>query len=197
MKNKLKKALNISIVILILWTVLTFWVQYAGDEKTETFGNKNFATKALIIYNPDPIYNLDEQVCKGFAEGLAENGILAKVTTTKLASEDTVVYDLYVFCANTYNWAPDWRTLSLIKRYPHLQNKKVVAITLGSGSTSRAKRIVEEAIMGRKAILIGSETYWLLRPNDEKRIKEKNNRIATDMAKHFGRSIGKIITHPN
>ena len=185
--------LYVIIGVLLSWVVLTFWVQYAGKEKIEYIGSRNFIKNALIVYNPDPIYNLDEQVCKGFAEGLLEHGISSKVVSIKFARENKLHYDLYVFCVNTYNWAPDHQTLELIKHYPGLENKNVVAITVGSGSTSRAKRKLEETIKSRNAHLMDSKTYWLLRPNDENRMKEKNNLVAVDMAKQFGRAIGEQI----
>lgn len=193
MHRKLKIALYISLGFLAFWTLLTFWVEYAGKQKLEVIGSDGSTKKALIVYNPDPLYNLDEQVCKGFAAGLTAQGISATIATVKMAKKDRTDYDLYVFCANTYNWAPDWQTVKLIKQIPHLDNKNVVAITLGSGSTARAKRKLEEAISARNANLMGSKTYWLLRPNDENRMEEKNNLVATDMATQFGLVIGKSL----
>lgn len=29
----------------------------------------------LIVYDPDPFYNLDEKLCRAFAKGLAKNDI--------------------------------------------------------------------------------------------------------------------------
>ncbi|NND52266.1 MAG: hypothetical protein HKN54_07660, partial [Flavobacteriaceae bacterium] len=41
--------------------------------------------------------------------------------------------------------------------------------------------------------LLGSEMYWLLRPNDENRMKDKNVEVAKDQAKAFGKQIGQIL----
>ena len=37
--------------------------------------------------------------------------------------------DLYVFCANTYNWRPDWPVSRFINKPHPLKGKPVVAIT--------------------------------------------------------------------
>lgn len=193
MKKRSKVVINIIVVVLVVWGLLTLWAQYGGQQKSQTVGMDNAVKKALIIYNPDPFYNLDEQVCKSFAEGLSKYGFASMITTTKLVHDKDQHYDLYVFCANTYNWSPDWRVTKFIKNSKHLIGKNVVAITLGSGSTARAKRKLEEAIKDKNANLLGSKTYWLLKPNDEKRMDEKNTAVANDLAKLFGEMIGKQL----
>ena len=93
------------------------------DKKPKTIGDENATKKALIIYNPDPLYNLDEQVCKSFAEGLGKHGFSSKVATVRLAPQESETYDLYVFCANTYNWAPDWLVTKYIKGHANRKGK--------------------------------------------------------------------------
>jgi len=185
--------INIIIIVLILWLILTVWVQYAGGEKAAIVGNEDAAKRALIVYNPDPFYNLDEQVCKSFAEGLVGHGFTTKVATVKAAQNDTEDYDLYVFCANTYNWSPDWLIQRFIKKHPNLEVKNAVAITLGSGSTKRAKRLLETALCNRDVVLLDSREYWLNRPNDENRMEEKNAKVVNDLARQFGDEIGRYI----
>lgn len=193
MKKKLKTVTYVIVIILMFWGILTIWAQYGGKQKSQSIGNKNSKRKALIIYNADPIYNLDEQICKSFAEGLSKYGFSSKITTVKLIENTNSDYDLYVFCADTYNWAPNWKIANFIKSNRNLSGKNVIAITLGSGSTERSQRKLEEVLKEKKVNLLDSKSYWLLRPNDETRMKEKNTAVANDMAKTFGEKIGKQL----
>lgn len=179
-------------VIAIVWTMLTFYVQREGPEAMSSIGESVNNPKALIVYDPDPFYDLDEQVCTSFALGLAEEGWSSKVVSvasTKDLGKET--YDLYVFCANTYNWAPDRSVSNYIKDHQNLKEKKTVAITLGSGSTERSKRILEELIKQKEASLMASKTFWLMRLNDESRIKESNIKVAVETANAFGKQIAQ------
>jgi hypothetical protein len=191
--KKFMKTGLVILGILAVWTALTLWAEYSGKENTYFEGSDTAARKALIVYNPDPIYNLDEQISKSFAKGLSQYDLRVKITTVNEAKKDNYDYDIYVFCANTYNWAPDWQVKGYIRDHPRLQKQNVVAITLGSGSTSRSKRILEETIRSKQANLLASRTYWLLRPNDEDRMDESNIAVANDMARALGEEVGKYL----
>lgn len=191
MKKWLTRILYFIGFILILWTGLTIWAQYWGPQKIQYINGPDANKTALLVYNPDPIYNLDEQVCLSFAEGLKESGYNSIVATTTMVPAEPKDYDLYVFCANTYNWAPDWEITNFIEGYSSLASKNVIAITLGSGSTIRAKRLFEKTIRSQNANLIASKTLWLMRPNDEDRMDEQNVVVATDMVKEMAFTIGQ------
>ena len=120
-----------AIIILALWCALTIWAEIPkGANKHWEYGNSNADNKALIVYNPDLFYNLDEQICKAFAEVLAENNIHAVVTTTKASKKiNTLDYNTYIICTNTYNWQPDWPTTRFIKNN-NLTNKKSCLLSL-------------------------------------------------------------------
>ena len=193
--KKIRVVFLLLLGFLLAWSFLTLWVQFTGREMTDRVGDKGAAKEALILFNPDPIYNLDEQVCRAFAEGLAENGFFVELATTALPFKATNDFDLYIYCANTYNWAPDWKITRHIKDNPALQGKPAVAITLGAGSTGRSQRLLEQALQQRGVRLLGSQSYWLLRPNDESRMEESNVEVATDMARHFGREMGKAFSN--
>jgi hypothetical protein len=193
MKNKTILILKIFFVISIIWLGLTVFAQFTGGEKTNTFGDKGANQNALVVYNPDPFYNLDEQVSNAFAERLAEHQWLVKVATVTSAKKLEEAFDLYIFVANTYNWAPDWGVNGFIKNYETLDGKTAVAITLGSGSTTRSKRLLEATIQSKNAYLLESENYWLLRPNDESRMDESNVSVSLDMAKELGTKVGHAM----
>ena len=177
--------INYMIVFLIFWMVLTLLVQLPNPKKQMKIGIPDAPKKALIVYHPDLFYNFDEQICKSFAEGLSSKNWKATVATVKSAQSKTINYDLYVFVANTYNYAPDWKIQKFIKE-KNINDKSVVNITLGAGSTQRAQDILDNLVVKKNAKLLGSRAYWLLRPNDDNRSEESNVKIALEMAKEFG-----------
>lgn len=193
MRKALEPIFYIGLGLFIVWSLLTIWVNFVGTEKLSSIGDPLAAKKVLIVYNPDPIYNLDEQVCTGFAQGISQRGFIATIATTSLAELDTTEYDLYVFCANTYNWAPDWQIARLIKRHPALAFKNTIAITLGAGSTDRAKRLLESIILTKQGNLLESRSFWSLKPNDDNFPNENNIHLAVKMAKGWGEEIGQRL----
>lgn len=188
MKNGLKISIGILTGILAVWSVLTFWAEAEGPAKNTLMGDAQSTFKVLIVYDPDPIYNLDEQVCLRFAKTLSVAGIGVKVATVAAVSTDSLDFDAYVFCANTYNWRPDWAVTGLIQKAP-IANKPVIAITLGSGSTRDSQNALEQLIVEKKAIVRGSKSFWLLRPNDESRMEESNVKVTLSMVEAWAGQI--------
>lgn len=196
MKTTLFKILlpTFLIVFAIIWAVLTFYVQKESVVNTLTINPDYKYRTALIVYNPDPFYNLDEQVCNAFAKGLANENWQVTVATTKAINENKIdTIDLLVVCANTYNWAPDKAIVNFIQSYPQIKNKNVVALCLGSGATERAKRLLEKQITERKGNLIDSKEYWLMKPNNDSINNKSNIEIAIDMAHEHGLKIAKKL----
>lgn len=192
----MKKTISFLVKLLVgfafLWVMLTLFVQMKGVENVQVIGASVNGPKALVIYDPDPFYDLDQQVCIGFAEGLAEQNWLVVVATVAAAENlrDTA-YALHAFCANTYNWAPDRAVRKFIRKSDALKGQSVVAFTVGSGSTQRAQRLLEEELKGKNANLLNSISLWLMRPNDESRIEESNVAVAVDMARTIGKEVGR------
>src|SRR5687768_8973581 len=97
------------LVIAAAWILLTLWVESTGPKRSWELGNKASQKKVLIVYDPDPFYNLDEQISRSFGQALADHGLHVRVATVEAAGEfKDQSFDVYVFCANTYNWRPDW-----------------------------------------------------------------------------------------
>ncbi|RAI75938.1 hypothetical protein HMF3257_20395 [Spirosoma telluris] len=182
--------------IAIFWTLLTIWAECTGPKRSWELGNQPSRINVLIVYDPDPFYNLDEQVSRSFGQALANQGLAVRVATVAAANEfkDQPV-DLYVFCANTYNWRPDWAVSNFIEQKALLANKPVVAITLGSGSTDASQKALEKLIRDRKGILLDSRSLWLSRPNDESRLNESNTQVAVSMARKWGQKIAQQIKY--
>ncbi|PKL79575.1 MAG: hypothetical protein CVV25_07430 [Ignavibacteriae bacterium HGW-Ignavibacteriae-4] len=192
MKKNIRRLIYTLSIVSIVWIGLTIWVQFSNSGDEIIIGETGGEPTVLITYNPDPIYNLDEQICIAFAKGLATNGIKSRIITTN-TEPLTEEYDIYVFCANTYNWAPDWGITSFIYNIPNLENKNCINITVGSGSTSRARTILAKSVQDRNANLMDSREFWLLKPNDENRIEESNIDVAVDMANQWGLEMGLKI----
>jgi hypothetical protein len=174
--------------------VLTFWTESTGERKSWELGSKASTKKVLIVFDSDPFYNLDEQVCQSFGQALADNGLYVRVATVKIARElANQPFDLYVFCANTHNWNPDWAVSNFIKEQVILEGKSVLAITLGSGSTGNSQKSLEDLIIKMKGNLINSHSLWLFKPNDKLRMKESNIKVSISMAYAQGESIAKRL----
>ena len=190
MKKLLKVAGIASVLIMAVWVSLTLWAEGKGPKKMWSQGNVTSPQKVLIVYDPDPLYNLDEQVSRSFGQALADNGMRVRVVTVKKAMElENTSYALYVFCANTYNWRPDWALSNYIDNQVSLSKKKVVAITLGSGSTEASQLALEKLIRSKGALLFDSRSLWLLKPNNESLTKESNVAISVSMAYSWGQEI--------
>jgi hypothetical protein len=174
-KGKMKIVLFILGSIAILWIILTILAERKGAAKTIFIGELNSTRRALIVYNPDLFYNLDEQVCTSFALGLGDGGWG------------------YVFCANTYNWKPDRPLTQYIINHPNLEKKNVAAITLGSGSTKKSQYLLEKHIKQKKGRLLDSKSYWLMKPNKEEPTKKSNVKIAVESARSFGKKIAEQL----
>ncbi|WP_461053878.1 hypothetical protein [Spirosoma arcticum] len=181
-----------TLVLATVWTVLTFWTESVGPKRSWELGAQASRVNALIVYDPDPFYSLDEQVSRSFGQGLADQGTRVTVATVEAAPDvDDQPIDLYVFCANTYNWRPDWAVSDFIQKQVDLDGKSVVAITVGGGSTGASQKALETLILDKKANLLDSRSLWLLRPNDESRGKESKIAVTVSMAYSWGEEIAK------
>lgn len=197
MKKKLVLRYLVAALILVVvgWTALTIYVETTGPSKQWAFESGNAKKTALVIFDPDPFYNLDEQVCKSFGKALAESEINAQVATVAAAEQfKSKEFDVIIYCANTYNWRPDWAVISYIEDHGvSFQNSSIVGITLGAGSTEASKEHLEKIIINSGGKLVGSYSLWLRRPNDETRIKEPNVEVAVAMAHDWGKQIAEKI----
>lgn len=192
----MKKLLTITgitaLAIGAVWTALTVWAERTGPKRSWQLGSLTAKKRALIVYDPDPFYNLDEQVSRAFGQALANGGMRVTVASVAAASgADDQPIDLYVFCANTYNFRPDWAVSDFIQKQTNLADKSVVAITLGSGSTETSQKALETLIQDKRANLLDSRSLWLFKPNDESRMQESTIAIIVSMAYAWGEEIAK------
>jgi flavodoxin len=189
-------ALIVVLGVLMIWGILTWFSNAEGAKQIALFGETSSTRHALIVYDPDPFYQLDQQVCDAMAEELAVYDWRVKVVSVAALpeKEDTNV-DLYVFCANTYNWQPDQAIVNYIQKHNELAQQAVVAVTLGSGSTKRAQRLLREELEAKEANVLAEDTFWLMRPNDESHPEETNVQIALDQAKQLIEQVLHRLDH--
>jgi hypothetical protein len=177
-------------VILFLWTVTTLWAQWSGASKVVQSSPEATVTKRICIYyNPDPIYNLDEQVCMHMMQTLsAECYVEVRTTQSGVSSED---FDAFIFCANTYNFAPDWGVTGVMSRLKEKTRGKTVGLlTLGAGSTGRAERLLKKSALPHDEANVLEKTIWLMKPNaDEVQSREDNLKLAKEMAAEFSKAV--------
>lgn len=191
----MKKIFKWILAVLFIWIALTLWVEKQGPYDKWNMGNLDASKKALILYDPDPFYNLDQQICESIGRVLADNDFNVTIATAAAVKDaKTTDYQLYVFCANTYNWEPDWAICRAIDKQMTIAGKDVIAVTVGAGSTNHSQRAFEKLLKSKKANLLGSKAFWLWKPNDESRTKEPNVKVALDMS---GKWTSKIVRHTN
>jgi hypothetical protein len=190
----MRKSLTILIFLLATWAGLTLFVQKDGDTILHASATQQAEQTVLVTYSPDPFYNLDEQVCASISEAFRQNQWGVTMATIGAAKRlDLERYDAFVFCANTYNWSPDWAIGKFIRTEAPIAGKPVMAITLGSGSTARAQRRLEEKINQAGGLLLNSKSLWLWRPNDDQRMEEENVVVACDLAAAWADSLAKSL----
>jgi hypothetical protein len=84
---KILRVLVVTIVIIsIFWMILTYWVERKGTPYKEVLLGLDGGSNAVLLYNPDPIYDFDHQICSEFARGLQSKGWNA--TTMTVAQSD-------------------------------------------------------------------------------------------------------------
>lgn len=190
MKRKfvLRYAIATTLLILVSWVILTIYVEQTGPAKQWMFG-KSYGKKTLIVFDPDPFYNLDEQVCVAFGKAIASDSMAVTIATVAAAKHlEPNAYDVLVYCANTYNWRPDWSIKHYIEKRPLAASALVVAITLGTGSTESSRKHFETTITTSGGKLIESYSLWLWRPNDETKTG-RNVDVAVTLANKWGKQI--------
>lgn len=178
-------SLTILSLIIITWTISTYYVENMGSDLDLKFEVANSEKgSAIIMLDPDPIYDFDKKICIAIAEGFNALDMSANVVSaSKIKNQDLTSFDYIVICANTYNFAPDRIIKNLVKTRKDLSGKNVVAVTLGAGSTQRSQELLEGLIKKAGAQLLVSEAYWLLKPNDESIKDLTNEEIAINSAR--------------
>jgi hypothetical protein len=82
----------------------------------------------------------------------------------------------------------------LIRIGDFINNKPVIALVVGLGSTENSKKAFENTIRDKGGKLIESRSLWLMRPNDESKMSEKNTEVAGFIATKIGADFAQYLT---
>lgn len=194
MRKGIKIFLFMVLTIGLIWVALTFYVELHLVKKQGVWNEGTSEKALLVIYQPDPFYPFDEQIGRKFSQPFVLRGWKVEWTSSDYRPLiNPSSYYLILIISNTYNWAPDWPTVDWIKEAP-LKGKKVIAITLGAGSTEFSKKSLDTKIKESGATLLDSRTFWLLRPNDESQIHKPNVEVAKKLAEEWGEQVLDLHT---
>ena len=93
MKNSTKIILKVILVFLLLWIIIALMVETEGPYRKTEIGRQTSTNKVLIVYDPDPFYNLDQQLCESLGNVLANNNF--NVTIASVAAVNQLNTDVY------------------------------------------------------------------------------------------------------
>lgn len=164
-------------VLAVCWLGFTLFIQYANKPFEKKWNQKTSEETVLIVYHPDALNDFDKQLALVAGDRLAELGYTVILKTVSVRNIPYDRCDKLILISNTYNFAPDWSINQFVKDFD-IEQKPVLAVTLGAGSTSRSKLILEKRPKKKGVKLLDSETYWLLRPNDEANPDADNIEVA-------------------
>jgi hypothetical protein len=179
-------------LIVMSGIVVTVVVERESSYQLETLGGDG-PTRALVLYHPSRDAHFSEEISLAFAEGLKDAGLLVdRATMTKQTPTRPHGYALVAVVSNTFWSTPDLPTLRYLKR-SDLSGLPAVGLICGSGSTARSQQILGATLSNAGATMLGTRSFWIMRPNDEARMSEPNRAVAQDMARNFGSEIGAKI----
>lgn len=174
----------------LFWLGLTLWAEWGGAEQRLELKAQPKAPELLVAYNPDPFYDLDAQICEALAKALHAQGFTVTLATAGILEEKDHQHDLLICCANTYSFSPDFGIQSAVEDLVGEKAKEAIAITLRVGSTTCAQRRFQQFLGAKGLNLLLSKAYWLMRPNDERRMSEVNTEVAIKLAvKEVGQAV--------
>lgn len=159
-------------------------VQIEGEPRQEQLGGDG-PRKALVLFHPSRDAHFSEDLSWAVVQGLKAAGFaVERATITGKTPTRPQGYALIVVVSNTYYWAPDLPTLRYLER-ARLEGVALLGLIGGSGSTDRSRRLLDEALRRTGGNVLATRSFWLLRPNDERRLTEPNRDVAVQMAHQF------------
>jgi hypothetical protein len=176
-------------LLFCLVAIVTVVVEREADYSLKSLGSDG-VPKALILYHPSRDAHFTDDLSLAVAEGLKDAGYSVDLATlTGLTPDQPKGYRLLVVVSNTYFWTPDLPTLRYLKR-ARLDNLPTLGLIAGAGATGRSQQVLERALSGSGAAVIGMRAFWTARPNDEHRLNEPNRDVALQLARQLGVASG-------
>lgn len=149
--------------------------------------------KALVLYHPSRDAGFSDELALAVTDGFKDAGLAVDLeTTTGKTLARPRNFAVIAVVSNTFWATPDWPTLRYLGR-ADLKGIPVIGLIGGAGSTDRSQRKLDEALRAAGANVLGTRHFWILRPNDEARMKEPNRRVAREMARRLGFETGQTV----
>lgn len=187
-----KIALTVGLVLLAGLAIVTAFVEMEDSYTHEVLGGQG-DLKALVLFHPSRDAHFSQELSLALSKGLIAAGFTVhRATLTQDTPESPKDYALIAVVSNTYWWTPDLPTLRYLAR-ARLQGVHAIGLIGGAGSTGRSQRLLEESLRQTGAKVMGTRSFWLLRPNDETRMSEANREVARQMATQIGMDAGQVV----
>jgi hypothetical protein len=189
----LKKAVIWVVVILLIAALgITAYVEAEANYRHETVSGSG-SPKVLVLYHPSRDAGFSDEVSLAVAQGFKDAGLAVdRATMTGKTPASPQDYALVAVVSNTFWFTPDIPTLHYLGR-AKLQGTSAIGLMCGAGSTERSERKLRLALEGTGATVLSTRSYWVSRPNDEKRTNVPNREVAKEMARAFGLEVGKAL----
>lgn len=171
---------------------VTIWVERKVNFRHEALAPQG-RQKALVLYHPSRDAEFSDELSLAVADGLKDAGLAVdRETMTGDTPARPQGYAVVAVVSNTFWATPDWPSRRYLRR-ADLRGLSVVGLICGAGSTDRSQRKLADALRMTGANVLGTQHFWISRPNDEARMKEPNRRVAQEMARRFGLETGQTV----
>jgi len=185
-------AIVVTLILLLGAIGITVYVEVPSDYKLEVLSTDGQA-KALVLYHPSRDAHFSDELSLAVADGLKAAGLsVDRATLNGDTPASPQGYALVAVVSNTFWFTPDLPTLRYLAR-TRMEGQPVIGLIGGAGSTDRSQRMLDDALRQAEAKVIQTRSFWISRPNDEKRMSEPNRQVALDMAKQFGAESGRSV----
>ncbi len=168
---KKKKTLRIffalTIVSILTFTFFLIFPQIEKVTDIETINPGGVTGKILVVYHPG-ISNFQKNVTRSFVNGLVEKDYIVDMTTPSSKTTTEIDrYDLIVLGSPTYGFSPAKPIEDYIKRVGDFNDKKVVVLLTGAGSTDESIEEMKDLIEVANGSIIEVLILWSSAPNEE------------------------------
>jgi hypothetical protein len=186
----LKIVLGILLLLVIGGLAITVYVEREAAYRIEPLGGTG-PLKALVLYHPSRDAHFSDELSLSVAQGLKGLGYsVDRATMAQATPAEPKGYAFVAVVSNTYWGFPDRPTIHYLVR-ARLRGIPAIGLMCGAGSTDKSQKKLDEALRRTGASPIQTRSFWTLRPNDEKRLKEANRAVAQQMAEQFAKESGK------
>ena len=187
-----KAAIWIVAVLLVAAFGVTAYVEAEADYRLEAISSAD-SPKVLVLYHPSRDAHFSDEISLAVAEGFRDAGLAVdRATITGKTPATPQGYALVAVVSNTFWFTPDLPTSRYLGR-ARLQGLRTVGLMCGTGSTGRSERKLRAALEKAGAIVVTTRSYWVSRPNDEKRTDQPNREVARQMARALGLEVGQAL----